>query len=158
MSQVQATIAHQVFSLDSAEIDRLLRDQLPEPLGDHFVVVSGRRFPPKQVLSAVTGLDRADFNTHQARRLLSRLGFTVGRRSTEPVRPAPVRTGPHGGREADALRPFIGKWVAQRGLDVLVAAETPQDVVAWLSTHNERADAMFKVPANDEAASGAAPL
>jgi hypothetical protein len=34
---------------------------------DHFAVVNGRRFPPKQVISLVTGLDRADFNMHQAR-------------------------------------------------------------------------------------------
>jgi hypothetical protein len=26
-------------------------------------LVRGRRFPPKQVLAAVTGLDRADFTT-----------------------------------------------------------------------------------------------
>ncbi len=158
MNQVRATIAHRVFSIDPAEVERLLRDELPEPLGDHFVVVGGKRFPPKQVLSAVTGVDRADFNTHQARRLLSRLGFTVGRRSSEPASPAPERSGPHGGREADALRPFVGKWVAQRGLEVLVAAGTPQEVLAWLGRHGERADAMFRVPEHESAASGVAPL
>jgi len=38
-------------------------------------VINGRRWPPKQVLALVTGLDRADFTTHQARRALTRLGF-----------------------------------------------------------------------------------
>ncbi len=130
---------------------------MPEPLGDHYVVVAGKRFPPKQVIGLVTGLDRADFNTHQARRILSRLGFTVGRRSRDAARPTSGRPGPHHGREADALRPFAGRWVAQRGLEVLVAAETPQAVLAWLERHNQQADAMFRVPADEAEATGAAP-
>ena len=122
MSQVQATIAQQQFAFDTAEVGRRLHDVLPEPLGEHYVVVAGKRFPPKQVISLMTGLDRADFNTHQARRILSRLGFTVGRRSRgSPLVPSAGR-GPHHGREADLLRPFAGRWVAQRGLEVLVAA------------------------------------
>lgn len=48
---------------------------MPEPLRGHYVLVEGRRYPPKQVLSLATGLDRADFATHQARRTLKRLGF-----------------------------------------------------------------------------------
>lgn len=157
MSQVHAKIARQDFELDADEIVRLLRDALPEPLGDHYVVVAGRRYPPKQVIGEVTGLDRADFNTHQARRILSRLGFTVGRRSRDSEAPRVERSGPHRGREADLLRPFAGQWVAQRGLDVLVAAETPQAVLAWLERHNQRADAMFRVPADEVEATGAAP-
>jgi hypothetical protein len=81
MSQVQATIAQQQFAFDTAEVGRRLHDVLPEPLGEHYVVVAGKRFPPKQVISLMTGLDRADFNTHQARRILSRLGFTVDLRT-----------------------------------------------------------------------------
>lgn len=157
MTQVQATIAQQEFALDAAEIQRLLRDVLPEPLGEHYVVVIGKRFPPKQVIGLVTGLDRADFNTHQARRILSRLGFTVGRRSRESPPDPPNRPGPHGGREADLLRPFTGRWVAQRGLEVLVAADTPQAVLAWLERNNQQADAMFRVPGNETEATGVAP-
>ncbi len=143
--------------LDADKISRKLRDLLPEPLGDHYVVVAGRRFPPKQVIGLATGLDRADFNTHQARRILSRLGFTVGRRSRDTARVSSDRPGPHHGREADLLRPFAGRWVAQRGLEVLVAADTPQAVLAWLERHNQRADAMFRVPADETEATGAAP-
>lgn len=156
MSQVQATIARQEFTLDAAEIERRLRDELPDPLEDHYVVVAGRRFPPKQVISVITGLDRADFNTHQARRVLSRLGFTVGRRSRDSA-PTSRRPGPHGGREADVLRPFRGRWVAQRGLDILVAADTPEAVLAWLERHNQHADAMFRVPRDETEATGVAP-
>lgn len=130
---------------------------MPEPLGDHYVVVDGTRFPPKQVIAVVTGLDRADFNTHQARRILSRLGFTVGRRSHGSQPDLPDRPGPHGGREAELLRPFTGRWVAQRGLEVLVAADTPQAILAWLERHNQQADAMFRVPADEAESTGAAP-
>jgi hypothetical protein len=158
MNQVRASVAHQDFTLDRSEVERQLRDALPEPLGDHFVVIGGRRFPPKQVLSVMTGLDRADFNTHQARRILSRLGFTVGRRSKEAATTTPARRGPHGGREADALRPYVGKWVAQRGIEVVVAADTPEEVLAWLEQHNQYADGMFRVPADPAAVTGAAPL
>lgn len=157
MDQVEAKIAQQDFTLDAAKIRKLLRGVLPEPLGDHFVVVDGRRFPPKQVISLATGLDRADFNTHQARRILSRLGFTVGRRTKEARVSVPERPGPHRGREAEALRPFAGRWVAQKGIDVLVSADTPQAVLQWLEHHNQQADAMFRVPADEAEATGAAP-
>lgn len=157
MEQVQAKIAQREFAFDAAEIEELLRDVMPDPLGDHFVVVGGRRFPPKQVISLVTGLDRADFNTHQARRILSRLGFTVGRRSLVAPTASPERPGPHRGREADVLRPFAGRWVAQRGLEVLVAADTPQAVLQWLERNNQQADAMFRVPRDETEATGVAP-
>lgn len=156
MNQVRARIAGRSFLLDFSDIVRRLRDVLPDPLDEDYVVVAGRRFPPKQVISQITGLDRADFNTHQARRILSRLGFTVGRRHREPPRP-PGASGPHGGMEADLLRPYRGRWVAQRGLEVLVAADTPEAVLAWLERHNQHADAMFRVPANEAEAAGMAP-
>ena len=158
MVQVHAVIARQRFILDRQDVDRGLRSILPEPLGDHYVVVAGKRFPPKQVISHVTGLDRADFNTRQARRVLSRLGFTVGRRSQNAVQDGEPRAGPHRGREADVLRPFMGQWIAQRGLEVLVAADRPEEVLAWLERHNQEADAMFLVPADETQAAGAAPM
>lgn len=157
MSQVHATIAQQEFVFDAEEVTGRLRDEMPEPLGDHYVVVAGKRFPPKQVIGLVTGLDRADFNTHQARRILSRLGFTVGRRSRDTAQASSDRPGPHQGREADLLRPFAGRWVAQRGLEVLVAADSPEAVLVWLERHNQEADAMFRVPTDETEATGAAP-
>jgi hypothetical protein len=157
MNQVHAQIARQEFDLDADSITHRLRGTMPEPLDEHYVVVAGKRFPPKQVIEEVTGLDRAEFNTHQARRILSRLGFTVGRRSRDVAPVGPDRPGPHRGREADLLRPFAGRWVAQRGLEVLVAAESPQAVLGWLERHGQRADAMFRVPVEESEASGVAP-
>lgn len=153
MGQVQdaisVRIAGGVFTLDRATVEARMDDVLPDPVKDHFAVVGGRRFPPKQVLSRVTGLDRADFTTHQARRILRRLGFVVGRKESGAQLPPPVsQAGARGRSEADILRPYIGKWVAQKDLEVLVAADTPEEVVEWLYRHEVQADGMFRVPAS----------
>jgi hypothetical protein len=45
------------------------------------------------------------------------------------------------------LEPYMGKWVALAGpLEVLVAADTPQEVLAWLARHKRRAWGMLRVP------------
>ena len=69
------TIAGRRFLLERRTVEEAAIGVLPEPVREHYVVVRGRRFPPKQIMSRVTGLDRADFTTHQARRILKRLGF-----------------------------------------------------------------------------------
>jgi hypothetical protein len=159
MAQRKVRIAHREFALDRENVAQRLATADPESVREHYVVVEGRRFPLKQALSLVTGLDRADFTSHQARRVLSRLGFTVARDST-PVAPredAVRGRGPHGGREADALRPHMGKWVAQRGLDVLVSKDSPHEVLVWLEQHDEHADEIFRVPATPDESEGVAP-
>lgn len=139
-------IAGQDFDLDPKRIERQVRRLVPEPIQEHYVVVAGRRFPPKQVLAAVTGLDRADFTTHQARSVLRRLGFAAHRLTRAAPASDPER-GPHGGVEAETLTPYAGQWVAQRGLEVLFADPDPVKVVRWLRRHNVTADAVFGVPA-----------
>lgn len=154
------TIAGEEFELEQGNVEACLRSLLPDPVREHYVVVTGRRFPPKQVISFVTGLDRADFTTHQARRILRRLGF-VAARATHDEEPAgaPAGAGPRGGRQAEALRPHMGKWVALAGpTEVLVAADSPQEVLAWLARHERRAPyGMFRVPVSPAEAEGAAP-
>src|SRR5215212_7631409 len=105
------TVAGQAFEIERDDVEQCLSDLLADPVREHYVVVQGRRFPPKQVLSCVTGLDRADFTTHQARRILRRLGF-VAARATRPEAPSGTEDDDGGGRQAKALRPYIGKWVA----------------------------------------------
>jgi hypothetical protein len=152
---VKVKIAGHPFVLVDHEIVHMLGAVDPEPIASHFVVISGRRFPPKQVICEVTGLDRADFTSHQARRALMRVGFVAGRRgagrhrSTPPSQATPL---------VEQLRPLIGQWVATKGDDVLHAAASPQEVVSWLSRHGQEADSMFRVPEDDRAASGLAPL
>jgi hypothetical protein len=43
----------------------------------HGVRIGGKLYPVKQVVARVTGLSRADFNSHQARHVLKRIGLTV---------------------------------------------------------------------------------
>jgi hypothetical protein len=157
------TIMGRAFDLDPRRVEHALEGKLPEPIHEHFVVISGRRWPPKQVLALVTGLDRADFTTHQARRALTRLGFTAARaiHRGHPRHTAPrPDAGAPGQRQplAEALRPFIGQWVAVRGEEVLVAANSPAEVVSWLAQHQQQAQSMFRVPAAESEIGGAAPL
>jgi hypothetical protein len=159
------TVSGHKYELDRHHVQAALEDVLPEPIHEHFVVINGRRWPPKQVLALVTGLDRADFTTHQARRALTRLGFPAARAArTREHRAGGMPSGPMASEATassrtlvEALRPFIGLWVAVRGDEVLVAAPSPRDVVAWLAQHGQRAQSMFRVPDSEQAITGAAP-
>lgn len=54
-----------------------LRDVPPETIRSHAVRIDGLLYPAKQAVAAATGLDRLDFTTVNARRVLQRLGFEV---------------------------------------------------------------------------------
>lgn len=155
----QFTISGHDFELDRDRVEDAVGRQLPDPVREHYVVVRGRRYPPKQVIACATGLDRADFTTHQARRVLKRLGFQAARATHEPEASGATGDGPYGGRQAAALAPFVGKWVALASpTEVLVAADTPQEVLAWLARHERRASyGMFRVPGSVHEAEGLAP-
>lgn len=153
----RVTIAGQPFVLRRSDVLRTLRNAEPEPISSHFVVVGSRRFPPKQVISEVTGLDRADFTTHQARRTLLRLGFVAGRRGSG------LKTGQATSKApdeslAERMRDFTGEWIAIKDDEILHASSTPQALVRWLGNHGQKADSVFRVPEDDLAASGLAPL
>jgi hypothetical protein len=158
----EVKIAGQPFVLRSSDVVQALRDVDPEPITRHFVVIDARRFPPKQVVSEVTGLDRADFTTHQARRTLIRLGFPAGRRGVPPSNPLEVKD--HGPRDAsserlpDRLRALSGQWVAIKDDDIIHASSSPRELVGWLGQHGQQADTMFRVPEDELAITGLAPL
>ena len=67
---------------------------------------------------------------------------------------------PHGGRQAAALAPYVGQWVALGApTEVLVAADTPQEILGWPAQQGRSADyGMFRVPAESRDPEGAAPL
>jgi hypothetical protein len=164
-------IASRDFALRASVVERELLAVLPEPVRDHFVVINRRRYPPKQVVSVITGLDRAEFTSHHARRILTGLGFPAGRSTgvgagavgVEPRPSQPDKSlGPPHGRatsrtSSETLESFVGLWVATRGPEILVAAATPREVVAWLAEHRQNAESMFRVPADEFEASGVAP-
>lgn len=138
------TIAGHRFTLNRQDVERVARDLEPEPIDVFFAVVRGRRFPPKQLVEALTGLDRADFNSHQARSLLVRLGFGVERRRSGRALP-PSAAGPLGGAEVELLEPYRGRWVAQAGTEILFDGRSPQEVARWLHRHGRQAR-VWQVP------------
>ena len=141
-----ARVAGQDFDLTVSAVERSVAKTDPEPIHEHYAVVGGRRYPPKQVLARATGLDRADFTTHQARAILRRLGFGVYRRGTDQLAAAAnPGAGPHRGAEAALLKPYAGRWVGQDGLEILYDAENPHDVVRWLRRYNRTAR-VWRVP------------
>lgn len=142
------TIAGHTFTLSRADVERVARRLEPEPIDVFFTVVSGRRFPPKQLVEALTRLDRADFNSHQARSLLVRLGFPVERRNPGKTMP-PSAVGPLGGAESALLAPYRGRWVAQDGMEILVDGRSPQEVALWLHRHRRRAR-VWRVPGSPD--------
>jgi len=157
----EVTIAGQPFVLRSSDVVHALRDVDPEPITSHFVVIDAKRFPPKQVVSELTGLDRADFTTHHARRTLIRLGFPAGRRGVAALNPRDTKD--HGPRSSpepltDRLRSLSGQWVAIKDDDILHASSSPRELVGWLGQHGQRADSMFRVPEDERAITGLAPL
>jgi hypothetical protein len=141
-------VAGQDFDLTVSLIVQSVEGIDPEPIHEHYAVVAGRRYPPKQVLALALGLDRADFTTHQARAVLRRVGFGVYRRHAYDSSVVPGNEGPRGGAQAELLSPLSsnqGRWVAQQDLEVLFDADTPQAVLAWLRRHNRRAR-VWQVP------------
>jgi hypothetical protein len=131
---VEATIAGHTYRVEPDHVRRVAGELDPEPVDVFFATIDGRRFPPKQIVEALTGLDRADFNSHQARALLVRLGFPVDRRRAISTLP-PSGDEPRGGAEARLLGEHVGRWVAQNGLEILYQSDSPEDVARWLRAH-----------------------
>lgn len=137
---MMARVAGSDFDLSSEQVEQAVATVDPEPIQEHYVVIAGRRYPPKQVLAAVTRLDRADFTTHQARAVLRRLGFGVYRRGGGESALGNARSsGPHAGAEAALLAPYRGRWIAQDGLEVFFDADGPEAVLRWLRRHGRSA-------------------
>lgn len=51
-----------------------------------------------------------------------------------------------GKARADVLRPYRGRYVARQDGTVLVDADTPYEVVAWLRDHGIDGATVFRVP------------
>jgi len=74
------TIRGRTFSISREDVERVLEKLDPEPLrgrAKYYIEYRGRRYPIKQVISAVTGLPRVAFTAMHAYRILTALGFEV---------------------------------------------------------------------------------
>ncbi|MDQ3914584.1 MAG: hypothetical protein M3323_04525 [Actinomycetota bacterium] len=75
----QFTVAGKAFSKTQSDVVSAMKGKDSENIREHWAEINGTRYPVKQVLEAVTGVDRADFQSMTARRVLRQLGFGVGR-------------------------------------------------------------------------------
>ena len=75
--EVSFTIRGKHYRLTRQHVIEVMRNVQPERLQALAVEVSGVVYPVKQVFEKSTGLDRADFISHTARRQLMALDFRV---------------------------------------------------------------------------------
>jgi hypothetical protein len=67
------------IALTHTRVVKAMRGVDAERIQKHSVLVDGRSYPVKQVLHHASGLDRLDFTSATARRILTKLGFEVSR-------------------------------------------------------------------------------
>lgn len=77
MIGVHLVLRGQSFDITVEDILTATQTVLPEPLVRYAVQLHNRWYPPKQVLSLVTGLPVAAFTTQDAYRAMQRLGLVV---------------------------------------------------------------------------------
>jgi hypothetical protein len=71
------TIGGHAVRLSKEDVERALDGMNPESVKKYWVVISGKEFPIKQVLSVATKIPPAAFISTDAYRVLSRLGFDI---------------------------------------------------------------------------------
>ena len=69
------TVAGQSFDFTKEGVEASMRGVQPEAIRLHAVEVGGVVYPVKQVLERITKLDRLDFTSTTARRVVGKLGF-----------------------------------------------------------------------------------
>lgn len=67
------------YDIDPVDARSRLAGHPAEPIQTHWVEMDGRRWPPKQALEVISGVQRASFTSHRASEILSRLGFATSR-------------------------------------------------------------------------------
>jgi 5-methylcytosine-specific restriction protein B len=77
--EIEFVVNGKPIALTRAAVSKAMRGVAAEPVKTHTVLVDGTRYPVKQVLGNATGLDRLDFTSATARRILTKLGFEVSR-------------------------------------------------------------------------------
>jgi hypothetical protein len=65
------------YRLDRENVEKRMHGIVPEPISKFYIVVRGTKYPPKQVLSTVSKIDRLTFTTAGAGEILEKLGFDL---------------------------------------------------------------------------------
>lgn len=78
MDIVSFRLGGETYRLSRADVEQRVGHTEPRPIDKHYVVLNGRRYPPKQVLSAALDRPVVSFTTMEANRVLKKLGFDLG--------------------------------------------------------------------------------
>lgn len=78
------TVGGRELEIDQERVLRAMKGKFPEIAREHVVEIAGVSFPPKQVLSTVTGWSRQSFTTMEAQRVLTKLAFSCRRVGQPP--------------------------------------------------------------------------
>src|SRR5688572_5249074 len=76
-TRIAFTLNGNRYALTRDDVERRLADVAPDTIRKHAVRVGGTWFPVIQAFEASTGIPRAEFISHTARRHLASLGFKV---------------------------------------------------------------------------------
>jgi hypothetical protein len=71
------TINQKEYRLERKDVEKRMRGIWPEPIAKYYIVVQGKNYPPKQVLSVVSKIDRVEFTTMGAHQILGKLGYDL---------------------------------------------------------------------------------
>jgi hypothetical protein len=75
VGQIEFRLAGKKYNVSSEEVEEKMSFAVPKATDKYYVLVKGRPFPPKQVLSLTLDLPPVKFTTMAANAILSRLGF-----------------------------------------------------------------------------------
>ena len=75
--EMEATIRGKKYEITKPEVIGALRDIEPQRVSRYSVMVDGRPFPIKQVISVTLGIPPMEFGTMTAYQILRGLGFEV---------------------------------------------------------------------------------
>lgn len=78
MVAISFSLAGQPFELSDDDVRARVARHRPDAISQYWVEIDGTRWPVKQVMALATGLGKGDFQSQNSRRLLAKLGFTIG--------------------------------------------------------------------------------
>lgn len=74
---MEFTLRGNDYNLERPDVEKAMKDVLPDPIRQYFIVVNGKKYPPKQVLAESLRLGRVEFTTMDASSILKRLEFEL---------------------------------------------------------------------------------
>ena len=76
--EITFKISGKEYTCSKKDVERTLKNILPEKVNTYFVRVHGKRYPVKQALAQTLQIGKSAFITTDAHRQLEKMGFEVG--------------------------------------------------------------------------------